>query len=368
MLPFADLYIHLPFCPQKCDYCAFYSLAKSDSALRSRFLGRLAGEMREKGLACGPLETIYLGGGTPTFFPGPELQRLMTLIHDSVQLASGHEFTIEGNPSTLTREKIRLLLDSGVTRFSIGVQSFSRAIRDRIGRGGEIRNIYRAVENLRACGVRNYNCDLIYGVPGQTMREWAADLEKVVELEPVHVSTYSLMVEPGTPLARRGVLERDDEESVEMWQFAGDFLAARCGLRRYEISNYAVPGFECRHNCRIWMGGRFMGAGPAACYFDGVTRWMNPPDLSRWFRAEAPAADHLEAERRAIEILITGLRTVRGWTRRAFRRMTGFDYLELRRPQIRSLVEYGLLADDRHRLRLTEKGLLLANTVGVELL
>lgn len=336
--------------------------------MRTRYLDTLASELERVSRNCGALDTIFIGGGTPTHFTVSELSRLMDVFGRFFQFGANHEFTVEGNPGSITREKVRVFLDGGVNRFSIGVQSFSAETRRRIGRDGEVSWVYRAVDALRDQGVDNFNCDLIYGAPLQTTAEWELDLREIVRLEPLHVSTYSLIVEPDTPLALRGVNEADDDLLVEMWQLAEDILLDQCGLERYEVSNFARNGHHCRHNVDIWKGGRFCGAGPAACYFDGTSRWTNPSDLDEWIAQAPPVEDYLPPDKRAVEILATGLRTVAGWQTAEFQQCTGMDIYSLCGDTLNTLADAGLMSVATDGIRLTTRGLLLADYVERELL
>ncbi len=368
-MPYRSLYIHIPFCAVKCDYCAFYSLEKADSALKRRYLDRLNEELREKHESCDPLETLFIGGGTPTWFSPDELHELMRSIAEYYRLAADYEFTVEGNPSSITEEKIAILQAGGVNRFSIGVQSFSPRIRDLIGRRGNVERIPLALEALKSQKVTNFNCDLIYGVPGQTMAEWEQDLITIATFNPPHVSTYSLMIEAGTPLAERGMTEGDDDMVAAMWETAGDIMGKSCALQRYEVSNFSRgASFACRHNLEIWRGKAFMGVGPAACYFDGETRWTNPEDITLWLNGHAPEKDYLPREQRAAEILGTGLRTTTGWEQSHFQQVTGFDYFELRAESLTSLIDQGILIYSDGRLYIAAMNLIFADYVARELL
>ena len=365
---FSSLYVHIPFCLKICDYCAFYIIDKANSTVRRRYLERLREELRLDRHLCAPMKTIYLGGGTPTFLSVSELRALMAIFSECVERADDCEFTIECNPDSLTREKVKVLLEGGVNRFSLGVQSFSQATRDTIGRSGDISRIYHAVETLRSLNVDNFNCDLIYGVPGQTLRQWEQDLRNIVKLHPPHISTYALTIEENTPLAIRGVKELRDDLIASMWEFTNEYLEDECRLHRYEISNLAKSGFECQHNWGIWMGAAFVGAGPSACYFDGRSRWTNPVSLDKWLRGESPAEDYLPPHRRALEILITGLRTVNGWDRNRFTALTGYDFFDLRGDEFQEFIQSGHMRYGNNTLQLTDKGLLVADYIGRELL
>ena len=363
----AALYVHVPFCMKRCAYCAFFVVEHALAPVREAYLRRLAVECAAAGPRAAPLRSIFLGGGTPTYLKPPQLAELLVTIRRSFPLAPDCEFTVEGNPETYSPERVRVLLDAGVNRFSIGVQSFDEARRRRLGRIGKVPWVPRAFEHLRAGGARNLNADLIYGVPGQTLAEWEDDLRRLLALAPDHVSTYSLSIEEGAPLAAAGAVEVDDETLVDMWRLAGDVLGA-AGLPRYEVSNFARPDYECRHNLHCWRSGTYLGAGPAACWYDGQTRWSNPADLARWLAGEPPAADPLPPAARAVEALVIGLRTVAGWTAADFRAATGHEFAALRGPALAALAADGLLHYSPAAVRPTERGLLLADYVGRELL
>jgi oxygen-independent coproporphyrinogen-3 oxidase len=359
-----DLYVHVPFCAKRCDYCAFYTLAGAPPQLRAAYVARLCAEFAELAPRCGPLRSIYLGGGTPTHLSPDELRTLLGGLRTHFDFAPDIEFSMEANPLSLTPQKLEIMLEAGVNRVSLGVQSFSDATRKAIGRYGDVNKVPEALALLRTCGVRNFNCDLIYAAPGQTMADLDEDLALFRDLDPPHVSTYSLMIEPGTPLAQQEVREADGDLIADMWERINEGL----GLERYEISNLARPGHECRHNVVIWKGAPFAGAGPAACWFDGETRWANVADIAAWQDGTPPEADHLSPEDRAIEILITGLRTTAGWSVAEFAAATGFDYRDLRTPQLTELAADGVIELTDETVRPTLPGLLLHDHIGRSLL
>jgi oxygen-independent coproporphyrinogen-3 oxidase len=360
-----SLYIHLPFCAMKCDYCAFYSFAGSTADQRQGYLQRIRDELAEKAALCGPLDTVYIGGGTPSSLTVDELTALLQAVTTHYQLAADVEFTMECNPGSVTAGKIETAQAFGVNRFSIGVQTFDSALREKIGRGGDVRLIPRAVGILKDCGVRNFNCDLIYAIPGQTLGGVEDDVRRILEFEPAHVSAYSLMIEPGTVLQKQGMSEGREDDVVTMWRRIAELLG-EAGLQRYEVSNYARPGFECRHNVEIWYGGRFVGVGPSASYFVGDTRYTNIADLDRWQAGAVAEEDPLDGEARASEILATGLRLVNGWDADSYRQAAGMGW-DLRSSQIRHFIDEGLLTDG-DRLCPTEKGLLFNHYIARELL
>jgi len=365
---FRSLYIHIPFCAKICDYCAFYTVEKADATVKQRFLDRLDQELSLKRDSAGPLDTIYMGGGTPTLFSNGELEKLLKSVNKHFSFAANHEFTIEGTPETITKEKVQILLDGGVNRFSMGVQSFSVQTRATMGRPGNVKRVGKAIEFLNIHQVDNFNCDLIYGVSTQSLTDWRKDLEMVLSFNPSHVSTYSLTIEENTILADKGRAEVHQDSAIEMWDLATQYLEAKGGYNRYEVSNFCKPGYECKHNLMTWQGQAFLGAGPSACYFDGVSRWKNPGNLTAWLKGNDPEEDSLKPQDRAVEILITGLRVTRGWSREHFNLVTGFDFFDLRKPALDEFMQTGHMVFESDRLSLTPKGILVADFISSELL
>ncbi len=357
------LYLHVPFCTRKCDYCAFHSVPELE--LIDQYLERLGRQAEQLSKRCGPLQSVYIGGGTPNALSPSQLATLLTHLRTHFRLVDDCEFSIEGNPASNSREKLEICLEYGVNRFSVGVQTFNDAFRQGIGRAGSADDARTMLKMLNAMGVDNVSADLISGLPGQDLDAWRADLRELLAYAPAHVSAYSLTVEPATPVAARA--DEVEERLFESMWHATDVLLERGGLRRYEISNFAKAGRECRHNMDIWHGERFLGLGPSAHWFDGNSRWANPP-LQPWLTGEAPAEDHISERERAVEILIVGLRTLSGWTNERFQLATGFDFMELRGAALEQLAKKGLLTLAEKAVFPTNKGLLLNDYLGTELL
>jgi oxygen-independent coproporphyrinogen-3 oxidase len=364
---FDSLYVHVPFCNGKCDYCAFYSTATFTAELRAAYLEKLTAEFAGFASRCQPLQSIFIGGGTPSCLNEHELCHLLGLIRGHFQLDEHVEFSMEANPDSLTSEKIRICHAHGVNRFSLGVQSFAPKHRRTIGRRGSLQNLGSLIDTIRQLESSNLNLDLIYAIPGQTQDDWLRDVERACQLGIQHLSAYSLTLEEDTPLSKRNTKAPSDETSVVMWQGVEE-VAARYGLRRYEISNFSLPGRECRHNARIWHGAKYLGCGPAACSFDGSQRWTNPASLTEWLAGVPPTFDPLPSRERAAEILAFGLRTLSGWSRPRFFDCTGFDFLELRGKGINRLIAAGLLNRIGNRIFPTEMGLLFNDSIAEELL
>ena len=360
-----NLYVHVPFCRGKCAYCAFYSEPRFDGALWLRYLAELKRRFAAFSVE-EPVRTLYLGGGTPTLPPVDCLKPFFDLLRGSFSFAPDAEISMECNPETMTPEKADLLAGF-VNRVSMGAQSFSPVLLEAIGRTskdpGKIATAFRM---LRSAGIRNIGLDLMYALPGEDLECLKRDLDSALELEPEHLSAYSLTLEEGTALAERTSLSVPSEDlSAEMWEFIGSYTAEI--LPRYEISNYARREYECRHNQAVWHGERYFGFGPAACSFDGNCRWTEPASLRGWLAGDAPEMDVIPREERLAEIFMMGLRTVRGWQVSEFELVTGNSLAGLEK-KIASLTESGLLLRSGGTVRPTPRGLLFWNVIAEELL
>ena len=359
-----NLYVHVPFCAGKCDYCAFYSEPVPDEDMIRLWLDRILRQLEENAFHLENAETVYFGGGTPSLLPDDLLLRLFAAVREAAPSAA--EVSIEANPFTVTPEKAAVLT-SFANRVSLGIQSFDPALLESIGRRKHAGpRPAEAVRNLRDAGLRNLGLDLMYALPGETPDLWRRDLEKALELEPEHISAYSVTPEPGTPFAARMAgRPENDAVSETMWELAGEILAG-AGLPRYEISNYARPGLESRHNSNVWHGQTYLGLGPAACSFDGTDRWTQVSDLRSWLNGQPPEIDRIPRRSRLGEILMMGLRTVRGWTRREFETAAGCSW-DCFAEQLGGLADRDLvvLADDS--IVPTERGLAFWNDVAESL-
>jgi len=365
--PYEALYIHVPFCTARCAYCAFYSVAGAPNSLRQRWLARVRQEFAEFAERSAPLCSVYIGGGTPTVLGPAELRALFQAVRDWFRLSPDAEVTVECNPETLTPARADALAEGGVNRVSLGVQTWRPPLRAILERRGSIDAIPRAVAALRTRGIGNIGVDLIYGIPGQTLAAWRDDLRRTVDLDVVHVSTYELTIEEGTRLARGGTRPVQPDLVPEYWALA-DAVLGQAGMQRYEVSNFARPGCECRHNLWVWYGGTYAGCGPSACSFDGAVRTSCPADIERWLAGAPPEVDRLPREARAAEILAFGLRTAAGWDVATFVERTGCDPFELRGAQLQELESDGLIVISARRIRATARGLLFADTIAERLL
>ncbi len=368
-------YIHIPFCAHKCGYCDFASLAGSDH-LADRYLGALEREMAAQ---VGPREvdTIFIGGGTPTRLDARQLDRLLAMTRRHFPLRPGGEWTVEANPGTLDAAKADVLAEGGVNRVSLGAQSFQPALLHVLERNHGPDEVPKALDLVRP-RFPSWSFDLIFGVPGSTLDLWVADLEAALALGPSHLSCYGLVFEKGTALwkqERAGLVRPVDEEAERaMYEHAIDRLEAD-GLAMYEISNFARPGQESRHNLIYWANDAYFGVGLGAARYANGVRSSNTRDLPAYLKRIEEGRDAtgptetLDPEARARETAVLMLRrTVAGIDRLDFRRRTGFDLDALAADALPRHRAGGLIEDDGRRVRLTREGLFLADTVLCDLL
>lgn len=365
------LYIHIPFCIRKCIYCDFLSMRYDDN-IAGEYITSLTNEFSLRKELAGEIRTIYIGGGTPTTLSAHELTRLIQGLRTSFTVSPDAEITIEANPGTIDKEKVAALADAGVNRFSLGIQSFIDRELQLLGRVHNSDDAVRAIEIMRYSGVRNLSIDLIYGMPGQTMREWSYTLSKTLDLSPEHISAYELTPEEGTPLfdsIKDGSLQKPDEDIIiRMYHHAIDALTAS-GYKHYEISNFARPGFECRHNLNYWDRGQYIGFGAGAHSFIGDKRIKNTSDINRYInelktgKLSIEDATEISCEDAIKEFIFLGIRKTGGLNVKGFRDDLGIDLLDISDK----LINDGLLMSDGNYLRLTRKGIVVSNTVIIQM-
>jgi oxygen-independent coproporphyrinogen-3 oxidase len=367
--------VHIPFCAHKCGYCDFASLAGMDH-LADRYLAALELEMARLG---GPheVDTIFVGGGTPTRLDAGQITRLVEMIGRWFPLAAGGEWTVEANPETLDEAKTDTLAAGGVTRVSLGAQSFHGDLLRVLERNHAPESVGRALELIRP-RFRYWSFDLIFGVPGSTLSDWESDLETALALGPAHLSCYGLVYEKGTALWKQwqaGQVRAVDEET-ERAMFARTIeRLGGAGLEQYEISNFARPGHASRHNLVYWANDAYFGVGVGAARYVGGVRSVNTRELPAYLRrvesgetATGPT-ETLTPEARARETAVLMLRrTVLGIDRDDFARRTGFRLDDLAGAVLERHVAGGLLEDDGRSVRFTREGLFLADSVLCDLL
>ena len=363
------VYVHVPFCAHRCGYCDFTLVAGRDD-LVDRYLAALEVELQSLGTRR-PIETLFFGGGTPTHLSMSALSRLMDLLQRWFELSADGEFSVEANPAGLGTDKIHLLADAGVNRVSLGAQSFDTGVLRRLERDHRSADILRAIERLRM-RIDNVSLDLIFAAPGQSLDLWNETLDAALAAAPQHISTYGLTFEKGTAFwsrLRKGTLRKAPEELERAMYAAAMDRLATAGYRQYEISNFAQPGFECRHNLVYWKGHPYYGFGPGAARYLAGRRETNHRSVTSWLKrietGGSPIADseRLFDEDRAREQFVLGLRMTAGVETAEFRRQTGFDIDRLAGETISRYRHLGLLEQTDVHIRLTREGRFVADTI-----
>ncbi len=369
----AGLYIHVPFCLKKCDYCGFYSITSLD--LMDDFVEALLKEMALY-RSFGPFDTVYFGGGTPSLLNPPQIDRIIRGIHDSFSISEHAEWTIEANPGDLYESFCRALRGMGFNRINIGVQSLDDRVLSLLGRRHTRREAAAAVLSARNAGFTNMGLDFIYGIPGQDIEACLASLNEVAAFSPEHLSCYQLTVEEGAPLSekfRNGVFKKPDEETEIGFFLQISEVLSREGYIHYEVSNYARgPEFRSRHNMKYWDHTSYLGLGPAAHSLDGNRRWWNRRSVGDYCRDLEAGRKPVEDEEKLtrddlfLETLSLGLRTAEGIEIDSFVRDYGCNLMADRELTARLQSEKLVTVENGH-LRPTLKGMAVADALAVEL-
>ena len=369
------LYIHVPFCKQRCHFCAFYLTLHRES-LVDGFLHALETEIDLFGEKLGhlPISTIYVGGGTPTSLAPVQLLRVLERVAKAFPVHSSAEITLEASPDSVTKLDLEVLRGAGVNRLSFGAQSFEESEWEPLGRSGKIPDIRSAVQWASEVGFQNISVDLIYGLPKQTPESWQHSLMQAVELNPTHVSCYALTIEKGTRFYRDHLRDELFEGSADlqhaMEALAVSYLSTR-GYQRYEISSFGRPGYNCRHNLRYWSGQSYLGLGPSAQSYVGGVRFGNVEGLQEYCRQlkgnQCPLVgiEKLTKNQSARERVVFGLRLIEGFDLRNVQNLT---HEVTWRSSVNGLINDGLLTEEGSFLRLTEVGRCFADSVAIELM
>lgn len=367
-------YIHVPFCTHRCGYCNFTVIAGRDDLIGA-YLEAIEKELEQLGQPH-EVDTLFLGGGTPTHLAPAELEKLVSLATKWFPLAPGAELSVEANPIDITPERVHVLHSTGVNRVSLGVQSFHDDKLKLLERDHN-RDLVTAAAELLLPRIPNLSFDLIFAAPGETLPQWEDDLQSAINLGVSHISTYGLTFEKGTTFWNRlhhdQLHEVDEELQREMYLAAIDHLTT-AGFQHYEVSNFARPGNQSRHNMQYWLGKRYFAAGPGASRHVGMIRETNHRSTTAYIRrmqqGTSPVAEYevLTSQMKAREQLVFGLRMIDGIHIPTFKKDTGMTPWELCGTEIDQFLHLELLDHSYERLRLTREGLLLADTICVELL
>ncbi|MGD8564640.1 MAG: radical SAM family heme chaperone HemW [Desulfarculaceae bacterium] len=365
------LYVHLPFCPSRCPYCDFFAkvfnpreaaLTWKSLFLHLDILSALAGRRT--------LDTVYLGGGTPSMWPAAKIEELLQAVQEHLGMAPGAEVTLEANPGTLSLKKLEVLVEAGVNRLSLGVQTFDPRLLKALGRRHGPEAVNKAVSWARQAGLGNLNLDLIYGLPGQTVAALKEDVKKALSLEPQHLSIYELTLSPSTPFGkqyRKNQPPLPSEESLSAMEEAFYKLVDEAGYKRYEVSNFATPGYECRHNQSTWRGGEYLALGPGAHGHLAGRRWSLTRDcLSYWQAVEAEEqplefSEQLSPEQQALEMIMLGLRTAEGVNWASLTRVLGQSPARFWEKALAQIQQLGWARLTDSYLVPTSKGLAMAD-------
>ncbi len=370
------IYVHVPFCRSKCQYCDFYSVTDKTDRLVEDYMDAVCDHIQETGDLCPDyrVDTIYFGGGTPSFFGADGMAAILTTIRKNFDVASSAEITFEANPDSVSPRLLRKLRGEGFNRVSLGVQCDDDAILERIGRPHNYEQAVSTVQKIRRAGFKNLSLDLIYGLPGQNLEMWEQTLSHVLELKPEHISCYGLKVEEGTPLwlTREYANLPDDDLQADMYLATVEILRSK-GYRQYEISNFCKRGLESRHNMKYWTGGEYLGFGPDASSDFAGKRFKVIRSLKGYIQGIQNKGQVLEEiqtvpnRERAGEYLMMRLRTTLGVSGEEYEKkfLLSFAPLEAALEQCRQR-GHALRTDGRWRL--TAEGFLLSNSILSDLL
>lgn len=374
-----EIYVHIPFCARKCLYCDFLSF-RTLADIHEEYVTKLLEEIRTESLLAKEYEvvSIFFGGGTPSILEPVLIRAVMEELKLHFDIAEDAEITIEANPGTLQPYKLDVYRGCGINRISLGLQSADNRELKALGRIHTFEEFLKSYQRARLAGFSNINVDLMSALPGQTLDSWKNTLKRVIMLKPEHISAYSLIIEEGTPFGklygdgRRGIPPLPDEDTErQMYHMTNSMLEA-AGYHRYEISNFAKPGFECRHNTGYWTGVPYIGLGLGASSYFRETRYKNESDLDTYLKMEfledSPESfwqevTPLSRKEQMEEFMFLGLRMSQGISETEFIRRFGVKFASVYGDKIGELVKNGLMKQDGSRVMLTDWGMDISNYV-----
>ena len=368
------IYVHIPFCKQKCSYCDFISYCDKNDLIE-KYIKALKQEIKNSSVNEYEISTIYIGGGTPSYIESKYISEILKTIKQKYNISRNVEITIEVNPGTATKEKLRDYVEAGINRISIGLQSCNNNLLKMIGRIHTYEEFLSTYKLAREVGFKNINVDLMIGLPNQTLDDVKKSLEEISKLNPEHISVYSLIVEEGTPIEKKiadGQLKLPNEEleREEYWEVK-KFLES-LGYKHYEISNFAKTGYESKHNLNCWEQKEYLGFGAAAHSYMKKTRYSNTEDLEKYINQEMQSEQlHIvhevqKEEEQKKEYMILGLRKINGVQISSFKNKFGCNPIMEFKNELNKLTQEGLIEIDLDQIKLTEKGIDLANIVWEE--
>ena len=379
-----EIYIHIPFCVNKCAYCDFLS-APSTEEERERYVNLLCEEIAASSVRAKEYEvvTVFFGGGTPSILKGEQIERILKVLRERFAIAENAEITLEMNPGTVTGEKLEIYKRAGINRLSIGLQSVHNGELKMLGRIHTYEEFLESYHMARKAGFDNMNVDLISAIPGQTVESWKRTLSTILELQPEHISAYSLILEPGTPFYELYAKENDkaekllpDEDAERQMYRQTRVMLKEAGYERYEISNYSRPGYECRHNLGYWNRVPYLGFGIGAASLvpqemsvkGKMCRYSNPDNIEEYQKCflDKFEGEPLEREDEMEEFMFLGLRKTSGVLKGQFRSCFQTGIEEVYGGQLEKLKNFRLIEENEERIWLTERGIDVSNMVFVE--
>lgn len=368
------VYIHVPFCKKKCNYCDFYSV-KWDNDWENKYIEAVMDEIKgykEMIRDKYKVDTIYFGGGTPTIINPANLKRIIDTISILTDVDKNAEISMEANPNTLTDENLKQYRKSGINRLSIGIQSLNDDILKKIGRIHNSADALDAIDRARKHGFENINADAMFNIPGQTTEDIEDTLSKIIERGVKHISFYSLKLEKGTPMysmEQKKLITMPDEDEERNMYYKGRIVMEKNKLFQYEISNFAVKGFECRHNLKYWNQEEYIGIGPSAHSFMNSIRYSNPSDLKQYCKNSEEnnfnrtIQEEMNDDDLMFEYIMLRLRLTEGLDALEFKNKFNVDFFETYQKQTNYLTDNKLIENDGSIVKLTERGMDISNYV-----
>jgi oxygen-independent coproporphyrinogen III oxidase len=372
----SGIYLHIPFCKAKCIYCDFYSVAGQDERI-DNFVNALIREIEQCSIDTSKwtFDTIFIGGGTPSLLNANQMETIITALNNKYDLSNIIEFSIEVNPGETPREKLKDFYSLGINRLSMGVQSFKPELLQFLTRIHSTDDVFRTFQSARNAGFENINCDLIYNIPGQTLKDWQNDLDKLTEMNPEHISAYSLTVEQNTKLfelVQNKTIVMPIDELHQQYNDITDTSLRNNNYLQYEISNYSKPEKECLHNLHYWENDKYLGFGPSAHSYDSIKRWNNYSNLNKYIsliendKTPIELFDNITEIKKINEIIGFGLRMTNGFDlskiptdlRNSFDK--NLHHTQIKFPE--------MIIKENDRIKLTQKGLNFADAIAVELM
>ena len=371
------LYVHIPFCEKKCDYCNFVSFCMPNSK-KIEYVSALLKEIEQQGenFKDYSVDTIFIGGGTPTTLPAGEISKILFAIKQNFNIQKNCEISIECNPNSLTLEKLKEYKKVGITRLSIGLQAYSNRLLKLIGRLHTKKQFNQAIKNAKDCGFENINVDLILGLPTQKMHHIKKELKHLTKLGIKHISAYGLIVEENTKLfynlkQKKYTLPKE-ELQVKMYDYTNKYLQKH-NIHRYEVSNFATTGYECKHNLKYWSNKEYLGLGAVSSSYIGNVRWKNTDNVDEYIKSvkekklQKYEQEILTKEDNIEEIIMLSLRTQKGIDLAMLKQQFGYDLQQEKKQQIENFINQNLLTIKNNYLSCTDAGFKLLNAIVLEL-